>query len=350
MTTSVVSTTHIDDVAEILPPKPKILLPLAKRIEWCVTIYLCKIVANIYYFTQRHFRHTPTWSQPTLVKTYTVRPMLECRFFFPPKYRPGDLLPLYFNIHGGGFAFGEPRQDDEFCASWSKRTGMLVVSLDYRKAPLHPFPTATYDIAATANAVLEDDAIPIDKSRVSMGGFSAGGNLALSASQLPGLKGVIKAAVVYYPVVDFSMPPDEKLAARPYVGGPPDRLGAASWWLDWGYVRVGQDRRDALLSPSLARKEDLPQWILGVGAQWDMFRLETQTMMHSLAGLSAKEDQEESFEKDTYKWIFMRNCSHGFTHYLGRDMAKKRKLEQRCEELFCNVHEWLKKSVLEMNP
>lgn len=223
---------------------------------------------------------------------------------------------------------------------------MIVVSLDYRKAPAHPFPTATYDVAALAMAVLQDEELPIDVGRVAIGGFSAGGNLALSASQVRGLKGVIKAAVVYYPVVDFSTTPDEKLASRPYVSGPPDRFGAASWWLDWGYVRAGQNRRDALISPCFARKEDLPPYIFGIGAQWDMFRLETQKMIHRLAGLEAKENQEEPFEKDTYKWILVANCSHGFTHYMGQDPIKRIKKEMKCEEIFHDAHEWLKKSVL----
>ncbi|KAH8807121.1 alpha/beta hydrolase fold protein [Xylogone sp. PMI_703] len=332
---------------EIPPPMPKVLFPLSNRINWCLKLYLCKVLASIYTFFQRHFdRSTPT-SWPTLVKRYPCRPMLENRIFFPPNYQSGICpLPLYLNMHGGGFAFGEPRQDDEFCVSWAKRTGMLVVSIDYRKAPLYPFPAATYDIAAVANAVLQDETLPIDKSCVAIGGFSAGGSLALSASQMPGLKGIIKAAVVYYPVVDFSVPPNEKLEARPYKSGRKDRFGDASWWLDWGYIRVGQNRRDALLSPCYARKEDLPPWIYIIGAQWDMFRLEAQNMVHKLAGLEARENQEVPFEKETYKWTLALGCSHGFTHSRKRKQSGKSKNELKSEEIYREAHEWLKKSVL----
>ena len=55
---------------------------------------------------------------------------------------------------------------------WAKRTNMLVISLDYSKAPLHSFPTAVHDVAALATAVLSDESIPIDKTRVAMGGWS----------------------------------------------------------------------------------------------------------------------------------------------------------------------------------
>lgn len=273
--------------------------------------------------------------------------MLKNRVFFPPNYQVGErLLPLYLDIHGGGFAIGGPPVDDIFCACWAKRTGMLVVSLDYRKAPLHPFPTATYDIAAVVSAVLEDNELPIDKSRIVIGGFSAGANLALSASQLPRLQGMIKAIVAYYPIVDFSNPPNEKLAARPYKNGLRDSLQDSSWWLDWGYVPAGQNRRDPLLSPYFAQKERLPPWVCIIGAQWDMLRLESQTMIHRLAGLEDKVDPEAPFEEATYKWVLALGVSHGFTHDLGRHTAKSAKKVQRREQIYNEVHEWLKGSVL----
>jgi hypothetical protein len=87
-----------------------------------------------------------------------------------------------------------------------------------------------------------------------MEGFSAGGNLALSASQLPGLKGTVKAIVAYYPVIDFSISPSIKLAFRPYKGGPKDRFGDASWWLDWGYIRVGEKQAPRIVESLLCEE------------------------------------------------------------------------------------------------
>jgi len=230
--------------------------------------------------------------------------------------------------------------------SWAKRTGMLVVSLDYRKAPIHPFPAPVFDIAAITNATLADDTLPIDKSKVIIGGFSAGGTLALCASQLPGLKGNIKVALTFYPIVDWSVDPAGKLAMRPYTGGPKDSLATSAPWFDWAYVSVGQDRRDPLLSPCYAKKEDLPQWIYVVGAQWDMLRLESKDMIHKLAGLENVEDQETDFEKGTYKWTLAKGLKHGFTHHFGQNAEKRVKREQRCEEIYREAHEWLKRGPL----
>jgi acetyl esterase/lipase len=329
------------------PPVPKLKYPLIDRLSWCATLYFYKIAASIIFFFRRGLHRASHNPRPRLVIEYPCRPGLKNRVFFPPHYDAGDTLPLYLSIHGGGFSFGEPEQDDGFCESWAKRTGMLVVSVDYRKAPMHPFPTASYDVAAIANSILCDERLPIDTSRVAMGGFSAGGNLALSASHLPGLKGTVKAIVAYYPVIDFSISPSIKLAFGPYKGGPKDRFGDASWWLDWGYIRVGENRRHALLSPCYAKKSDLPPWIYIVGAQWGMFRLEAQSMIHGVAGLEDREDQEEPFEKDTYKWTMAKGCSHGFTHSRTKDPVRRSKNQQTCEQIYQEAHKWLKKSVLE---
>jgi acetyl esterase/lipase len=330
-------------------PLPKKRLSLLHRVNCFVRLWLLKSIARTFFIVARFFFRPNAINRPTLTKRYPCRPSLETRIFFPPDYyarsTPG-LLPLYVDIHGGGFALCDAQFDDRFCVSWAKRTGMLVVSLNYRKAPLHPFPTATHDIAAIVRAVLEDELLPIDKSRVAIGGFSAGGNLALSAAQLPGLKGIIKATVAYYPVVDFGYPANVKLAARPYTDGPRDALEHSAWFFDWGYVSPGQNRRDPLLSPCYAKPEDLPSWIYIIGAQWDMLRLEAQLMMHRLAGLDDRvEHLKTSFEKGNYKWTLATGCSHGFTHGLG-DLGDVTVPKEIREKIYQEAHDWLKKSVL----
>lgn len=332
--------------SETAPPLLKVALPFPHRLNCFIRLWLLKIAASTVFTINRLLYPPPKALRPTFCKRYSCRPTLETRIFFPPNYNAGTLLPLYFNIHGGGFALCDAQFDDEFCVSWAKRTGMLIVSLNYRKSPLHPFPTPVYDIAAVANAVLDDDTLPIDKSKLIIGGFSAGGNLALTASQLPGLKGNIKAALTFYPPVDFGFPPDVKLARRPYKNGPKDTLAEGSYWFDWGYVSPGQNRRDPLLSPIYAKKEDLPPWIYIIGAQWDMLRLEAQEMIHKLADEQDAEDQEAAFEKGTYKWTLAYGTSHGFTHHFGQKAAKRAKREQRCEEHYAAAFEWLKNGPL----
>jgi acetyl esterase/lipase len=72
------------------------------------------------------------------------------------------------------------------------------------------FPGPTNDIVAIAQAVIEDGNLPVDKSRVVLNGFSAGGNLCLSAAQVPELKDKLKGIVTWYPIADFTLTPEEK--------------------------------------------------------------------------------------------------------------------------------------------
>lgn len=331
------------------PPLLKVRLPFPHRLNCFVRLWALKILAHLVYTADRLLHPPPSSQSPTLIKSYSCRPALRTRIFFPPSYKSGDLLPLYLSIHGGGFAVGDAQQDDEFCTMWARRTGMLIVSLDYSKAPVHPYPIAVFDIASLANAVLADASLPIDKARVAIGGFSAGANLALCASQLPGLRGNIQAALAFYPIVDWSHPPDVKLDTRPYKTGPKDSLESASYWFDWAYVPPGQNRRDPLLSPSYARKEDLPPWIYIIGAQWDLLRLESQAMIHELAGLSDVEDQEADFEQGTYKWTLAMGCSHGFTHHFGHKPEKRKRREERCEPIYEEATQWLEKALRKVN-
>lgn len=117
-----------------------------------------------------------------------------------------------------------------------------------------------------------------------------------------------------------------------------------SWCLDWGYVSVGQDRRDPILSPTYAKNEDLPPRIYMIGAEWDLLRLETQQMIHRLAGLADKPDQEESFEEGNYKWTLAKGCSHAFTHSSVRKSHST--TQAKSEEIYREAHEWLRKGGL----
>ncbi|RAH42556.1 alpha/beta-hydrolase [Aspergillus brunneoviolaceus CBS 621.78] len=280
-------------------PLPKALLPLYHRIYCFLWLWGLKLIATIHTI-YKDLIHPPLAStHPTLTLHLPSRPTLQTRIFYPPTYTPGQptLLPTYINLHGGGFAVHTARFDDPFCASWSKRTGMLVLSLDYRKIPLHPFPTAIHDVEAQILDLLADPtALPIDPTRLVIGGFSAGASLALAVAQLPALKGKFRAAICYYPIVDFSHSPPDKMHARPYQDYWRDHLGDAGWWIDWGYVCPGQDRRDPLLSPWYAATEDLPERVYMVAAEFDLLRVEAQEMIHRLAGLEGRRDKERAFE------------------------------------------------------
>lgn len=87
-------------------------------------------------------------------------------------------------IHGGGLVVGSPAQDDALCATTARALGIVVVAVEYRLAPEHPFPAALDDCHAGWTFVREAASwLGVDPARVAVGGQSAGGGLAASLVQ-----------------------------------------------------------------------------------------------------------------------------------------------------------------------
>ncbi len=202
-----------------------------------------------------------------------------------------EKLPAVFTIHGGGFVLGDPSENDTWNSLFANRANVVVVSLNYRKAPVVQFPTPIHDLEALVEAVLADDELPIDGSRLAVAGFSAGGNLALALAQLPSMRGRFRAAVPHYPAADMTVSREVKERTRRYkpeLGGfrarPVDYLLPLAPLFDWAYVPRGADMSDPLLSPVFAAAETLPPYIFMIGCELDMLVGENRRMICKLAG------------------------------------------------------------------
>lgn len=331
-----------------ITPLPAERVTFFSQLGYFFLVWIVKITVALQLAYLRAFFPTQA-AHPTLVKNYFCRPYLEVRLFIP-QHIASVTVPLYLTIHGGAFATCDAAIDDEFCKSWCNRTGMIVASLNYRKAPRYHFPTPVLDVAAIARAVIDDEELPVDKSRVIIAGFSAGGNLALTACQLPELQGRILAAVSFFPIVDWSHNPEVKWSQRLYTEKPTEPLKTAASVLDWAYVPAGQDRKAKLLSPCYAERAELPKWVCMIGAQHDMLCREARDMISSLAQKSLSDSRwEDGWEIGTYKWMLVMGVRHGFTDTFRNRRRKDRGAEARrkiCEETYASIHTWLQEKVL----
>lgn len=86
--------------------------------------------------------------------------------------------PVVINFHGGGFTLGTPYDDARWCGTVADEVQALVVSVDYRLAPEHPFPTAVEDgVDALVWVYNHAEELGIDPEKIALSGFSSGGNM-----------------------------------------------------------------------------------------------------------------------------------------------------------------------------
>ena len=87
-----------------------------------------------------------------------------------------DRINIY--VHGGGYVIGSVRTHRVLMADLSRASGARVLGLDYRLAPEYPFPAAVEDTLAAYRWLLGEG---YDPAKISVGGDSAGGGLAVAA-------------------------------------------------------------------------------------------------------------------------------------------------------------------------
>lgn len=126
-------------------------------------------------------------------------------------YRPTAAtgLPVLVYLHGGAFVRGDLDAADVTCREVAARGPAVVVSVGYRLAPEHPYPAAVDDaVAAFRWALHAIAAHGGDPAAISIGGDSAGANLAAVAAR--GLSGEVRTQVLIAGVFDLAdgLPPD----------------------------------------------------------------------------------------------------------------------------------------------
>lgn len=140
-------------------------------------------------------------------------------------YWPEDVdgtPPVLVFLHGGGWVVGDLDTYDTTARQHAAGAGAVVVSVDYRLAPEHPFPAAVDDCwAATQWVAAHADELGADGSRLAVAGDSAGGNLAAVIAQLARDAGgpAIAHQLLWYPATtwDTSLPSFRENADAPIL-------------------------------------------------------------------------------------------------------------------------------------
>lgn len=108
---------------------------------------------------------------------------LPVRRYQPPGLAPAGGWPAVLYCHGGGWSVGDLDSHDFITAALCASLPAVVLAIDYRLTPEHPFPAAFDDCLAAWQGLQRDAAaLGIDPRRVALAGDSAGGNLAAAIS------------------------------------------------------------------------------------------------------------------------------------------------------------------------
>lgn len=121
------------------------------------------------------------------------------------RHDSGGIQPCLIYMHGGSWLQGSPETHWDITSRIAAQNRQTVISVDYAKAPEHPFPAALNQCVAVVKWVFENSKrLAIDPERIAIGGDSAGGNLAAATalSTLP-TEPQLLAQLLIYPATDF---------------------------------------------------------------------------------------------------------------------------------------------------
>lgn len=187
-------------------------------------------------------------------------------------YRPdgGDeVKPVVLYLHGGGWVSGSIEQHDSTCRILACAADAVVVNVDYRLAPEHPYPAALDDCdTALAWVRAGGPDAPIDVSRIAVCGSSSGGNLAAALALRAAHRGEpVALQVLIYPALDARMAGDsyDVNGRGLFVSA-----GQMAWY--WAAYRGSADLDDQEFSPLAASDLSAAPPAIVVTAEFDVLR------------------------------------------------------------------------------
>ena len=229
-------------------------------------------------------------------------------------------FPLISYFHGGGYLAGDLDTQDMIARALDFGAGAVVVSVDYRLAPEHPFPAGPDDCwAATQWVAAYAAELNGDAGRLAVAGDSAGANfaagVALRARDAGGPH--IAAQIMFYGSCDY--PSTETPASREFANGPLLSADDVAYFWELYLADPATEQNDPLASPiRAASHRGLPPAFLGT-AEIDPSRDHGEAYVHMLeaAGVSTK-------------LVRYPGMIHGFVSWLGLIPAAQQAIDDAC--------------------
>lgn len=231
----------------------------------------------------------PAEPEPVASVTDTEVDGIRVRVYRPAADGPRGPLPVFVFAHGGGFVFCDLDSHDGLCRSFANSIPAVVVSVDYRLAPEHPWPAAAEDVyTVTQWAAAHAAELGGDPAKLVVGGDSAGGNLSAVTALMTRDRGgaPLAAQILLYPVLtaDFTYGSYHEFRTGYY-----NTTAAMQWYWDQ-YVPNTTDRENPYAAPLSASVDGVAPAVLVVTG-YDPMRDEALAYGEALreAGVSVTE-------------------------------------------------------------
>jgi acetyl esterase len=213
---------------------------------------------------------------------------LPARFYFPEGSGPFPLIVYY---HGGGFVLGNTDIYDDTPRALAKKTGAIVMSVDYRLAPENKFPAA-HDDAYAAYIWALDNAVSIgaNPDKIAVAGESAGANLAINTSIKAREEG--EQAPVHQLLINPLAGSDLNTRSyREYGNSSPLSRADMEWFFDH-YLENNEQRSDKRINVVEADLSRLPNTTL-ITAEIDVLRSEGELLARRLESAGVQVQSRE---------------------------------------------------------
>ncbi|CAB4717684.1 MAG: alpha/beta hydrolase fold domain-containing protein [Actinobacteria bacterium] len=209
---------------------------------------------------------------------------LPARTYHPPSVDAA--APAHVLLHGGGWTTGtiDNLVSDATARHRAAETGHVVLAVDYSLAPEEPFPAAVHDVIAAVHWLREHAVgLGVDPARISLGGASAGANLAVAAA-LAAPELAVTALLLEVPVLDVTQTaPLTEVTEGPEAGVSAELAEEVMAGVMSAYLPDPALRASPLVSPAVA--DDLsglpPTYILN--AEHDLTRRGAEDFARRLA-------------------------------------------------------------------
>ncbi|KAJ5288062.1 hypothetical protein N7478_003748 [Penicillium angulare] len=211
---------------------------------------------------------------------------------------PSRPQPVLINLHGSGMIFPAFGDDDEFCHHVFQRTDHAVIDVKYRLSPENPFPAAINDVEDLVRWIMAQPE-RYDLARLSISGFSSGGNLAIVAAAVLFPKDTFHSVLTFYPGTELASDPTGKIAPDNSGKLIPPRIAR---FFHCCYIPVGVDARDPRISPLFADFSNFPSKLLVVTAARDNMAPEAEEFAMRVKKQTGYEPVLQRMEQCEHGW------------------------------------------------